>query len=583
MRPAVVPAPRARARPSSLASGSTNYSMVPAALRLLVPCCTPLLLLMLYPTSAYARVLSLAGSTKAPEGSPWILHNHNGSLSLPATVPGVVHLDLLRAGRIAEPYYRYGELDLAWVYLEQSWTFSRTIPAGVLGATPGRVLLRSEGLDTVATVTLNGHLIAHTSNMFHRHLWDVTSAFLPSAANTLKIRFDSPALASTHARQNYPYPVSGSYITPLQYPSCNCPDPAACFGPKAKGCDCLVKCKHRGHYQTTRNFLRKSQAHWGWDWGAGFLTSGIYRDLSLLSYEHSAVIRDVVVQVFPTSPKPAPAPGENPTSVVHPAPRNFRVDLDVFLISDTQHNAIITAAIPSLGVANSTMVTVAPGEQKVRLTLQLSGVPKEALWYPNGYGEAVLHDMNVTVQAAAHSGQVPDASKQWVKRIGLKSVELVQEPLPPGLPCGRPNCGGGPTCSDRSTGGGYTCAFQKASGKCNQSLAPWHVPLGYCCATCFNCSTECLSVNDEKLQPGGLSMVFRVNGKPVFIKGANWIATDQFEPRIPQRKQAKSRGGGDYHSAGAGFDALLGAAKAAHYNMLRVRATRTVEITTFIH
>ena len=52
-------------------------------------------------------------------------------------MPGVVHLDLLRAKKIAEPYYRYGELELAWVYLEPSWTFSRTIAAGALGANPG--------------------------------------------------------------------------------------------------------------------------------------------------------------------------------------------------------------------------------------------------------------------------------------------------------------------------------------------------------------------------------------------------------------------------------------------------------------
>jgi beta-mannosidase len=81
-----------------------------------------------------------------------------------------------------------------------------------------------------------------------------------------------------------------------------------------------------------------------------------------------------------------------------------------------------------------------------------------------------------------------------------------------------------------------------------------------------------LSHTGEKIQPGGLSMVFRINGDPVFIKGANWIATDQFEPRIPQRKGAASSSGcgGEYKSAGAGFEALLGSAKAAHYNMLRV-------------
>ena len=61
-------------------------------------------------------MLSLGGSTKGAGGSPWTLRNSNGSLSIPATVPGVVHLDLLRAKKIAEPYYRYGELELAWVW-----------------------------------------------------------------------------------------------------------------------------------------------------------------------------------------------------------------------------------------------------------------------------------------------------------------------------------------------------------------------------------------------------------------------------------------------------------------------------------
>ena len=212
-----------------------------------------------------STVLSLGGSTKGAGESPWTLRNSNGSLSIPATVPGVVHLDLLRAKKIAEPYYRFGELELAWVYREE-WTYSRTIAAGALGAAPGRVLLRSEGLDTVATLALNGVTVANTSNMFHRPVFDVTSAFKPGSANALEIRFASPALASLANSEDYPYPVSGSYITPLQYPSCGCPEPAACFS-EAKGCDCLVQCKQSGHYKTTRNFLRKSQAHWGWDWG----------------------------------------------------------------------------------------------------------------------------------------------------------------------------------------------------------------------------------------------------------------------------------------------------------------------------
>ena len=539
-----------------------------------------------------ALTLSLAGSTKAAGGSPWTLRNHNGSLSLPATVPGVVHLDLLRAKHISEPYYRYGEVEQAWVYLEPSWTFSRTIAAGALGGrageSPGRVLLRSEGLDTMATVTLNGKLVAETSNMFHRHLWDVTSTFLPAATNTLEVRFDSPARASSAAKAAYPYPVWGGFATPFQYPSCGCPDVEAC-AKEQKGCECLIKCKgeEKTRMLSTRNFLRKSQAHWGWDWGAGFLTSGIYRELELVSYQDSSVIRDVVVQIYSTSAAAELklAPGENPTSAVRPAPTSFRVDLDVFLVSDSAHASEIRVAIPSLGVKNTTQLSVSPGEQQVRISLELADVPKSALWYPNGYGAAVLHNLSVAVGDGTTDNADPDNASQsrWVKRIGLKSVELVQAPLPPGLPCGRPDCGAGLTCSDTPPGSkqGKSCAFYKTNGRCNQTSSQGQnfSSRGKCCMTCSGCSDVCLAANGEKSQPGGLSMVFRVNGEPVFIKGANWIATDQFEPRIPQRKGAS--GGGDYESAGAGFEALLSSAKAAHYNMLRVWGGGTYERDDF--
>ena len=115
------------------------------------------------------------------------------------------------------------------------------------------------------------------------------------------------------------------------------------------------------------------QAHWGWDWGAGFLTSGIYRELSLLSYRDTSVLRDVVVQVFQTSVTAASAADENPTSAVRPAPTSFRVDLDVFLISAASSRTTISAAIPSLGVNNVTDVSVAAGEQKVRVSLWAPG------------------------------------------------------------------------------------------------------------------------------------------------------------------------------------------------------------------
>ena len=71
-------------------------------------------------------------------------------------------------------------------------------------------------------------------------------------------------------------------------------------------------------------FLTDCLRSQGWDWGAGFLTSGPYREISLVSYNHASVIRDVVVQIFPTSPSASAAAKEqeqeevieNPTSAV---------------------------------------------------------------------------------------------------------------------------------------------------------------------------------------------------------------------------------------------------------------------------
>jgi beta-mannosidase len=44
-------------------------------------------------------------SVIALDGSAWSLTNHAKNISVPATVPGSVHLDLQRAEVIENPYY----------------------------------------------------------------------------------------------------------------------------------------------------------------------------------------------------------------------------------------------------------------------------------------------------------------------------------------------------------------------------------------------------------------------------------------------------------------------------------------------
>ena len=90
--------------------------------------------------------------------------------AVPATVPGCVHTDLLAAGLIPDPYLDGNERLLEWVG-RTSWRFTTTFRAAAAAAGE-RVDLDFGGLDTVATVTLNGCLLGATKNMHRSHRFD---------------------------------------------------------------------------------------------------------------------------------------------------------------------------------------------------------------------------------------------------------------------------------------------------------------------------------------------------------------------------------------------------------------------------
>src|SRR5947208_4988314 len=94
--------------------------------------------------------------------SGWSLHG--GGHEVPAVVPGCVHTDLLAAGVIPEPFADSHEESLHWIG-RTGWTYATAFDHAVDGAE--RVELVCQGLDTVATVTLNGVELGSTQNM-HR-------------------------------------------------------------------------------------------------------------------------------------------------------------------------------------------------------------------------------------------------------------------------------------------------------------------------------------------------------------------------------------------------------------------------------
>ena len=190
---------------------------------------------------ARSRLLLTDGWTLRATAGP--IPDEFRGLEIPATVPGCVHTDLLAAGLIPDPYLDNNEAALAWIGLID-WEYETTVDAA--GAADGlRHDLVFEGLDTVATVRLDGEIIAEVANQHRTHRLDVTGLLTPGA-HRLTVSFRSPVrYANTQSLE------LGVRPRPYSLP-----------------------------YEA----IRKSACNFGWDWGIATFTSGLWRPAALESW-----------------------------------------------------------------------------------------------------------------------------------------------------------------------------------------------------------------------------------------------------------------------------------------------------------
>ena len=154
---------------------------------------------------------------------------------LPATVPGLVTEDLLRAGRITDPYFA-DQAAAARFVEEQDFVYVRRVilrPEDLDGAPRARVIFDS--LDTFAAVFVNGQRVARHENQFRRLFADV-SGVLRAGDNWIAVAFEASWLAAVRRA-----------------------------GPE------LPHSTPPGE----RLYVRKSQMSFGWDWAARVPTVGI--------------------------------------------------------------------------------------------------------------------------------------------------------------------------------------------------------------------------------------------------------------------------------------------------------------------
>jgi beta-mannosidase len=151
---------------------------------------------------------------------------------LAATVPGLAAQDLLREGRIPDPFWGEQVKSARWIE-ERDFVYATelTLSAEQV-AQPARLVF--ESLDTFARVYLNGELIAEHENQLRRLFVDVTGKLL-AGTNRLAIAFEA-SMPATVRRAGPPLPF---WNEPWE-----------------------------------RLYVRKSQMSYGWDWAARTPTVG---------------------------------------------------------------------------------------------------------------------------------------------------------------------------------------------------------------------------------------------------------------------------------------------------------------------
>ncbi|KAM8916124.1 beta-mannosidase isoform 3-T4 [Spinachia spinachia] len=356
----------------------------------------------------FLAVLPGFGSETVNLIGKWSLSNSDGSVFLGAEVPGCVHSALRQQGFIKDPYYRFNDVSYRWIAFD-NWTYTTTFNASAQLRANQRVLLVFDGVDTVASIWLNGIVIGKTDNMFRKYDFAVRD-LLSDGDNVLKVSLSSPVLYASEQRKAH-----SAYRVPPECP------------PDVQKGECHV------------NFIRKEQSSFSWDWGPSFPTMGLWKGVRLEAFDVLQLIRVSSVPLHNLSLS------------------QWRVQVELLVDAVQTTNVQVAFSMPELDSEQILPTQFLPGKTRNIFTLNINTSSHVKLWWPNGHGERPSY--RLTVRGFQGRFLILEAES----KVYFRSVELVQEPV---------------------------------------------------------------------LGSPGLSFYFRINGKPIFLKGSNWIPAHSFQDRV---------------------------------------------------
>ncbi len=269
---------------------------------------------------------------ESPIRQPDDLEAH-ADAAVPCRVPGNVELDLVRAGKLPDPFYG-DNIHLLAPYELHEWWYQRTFDAPPEAAHPTTELV-FYGADCIATYWLNGENLGHSENALIEHRFDVTGRLLTDRPNTLTVRLGSPVLEALRHE----------------------------YDPSMVAWD----------FGEDRLWLRKAPHSFGWDIMPRALSAGLWRSVALMVHD----THEIASLTFSTQ-----------------ALARDRATVSLHIEVETEPERLLGLHVRVRGRCGESDFDVMRPLRFKASTLTFD-IPDPELWWPAGYGEPALYDTTV--------------------------------------------------------------------------------------------------------------------------------------------------------------------------------------------
>lgn len=294
--------------------------------------------------------------------SRWSMRRVGDEAFSPAVVPGTVYTDMLRNGQMEDPFFKDNELK-ALKLMDEDYEYKAEFDCEDALLEREHIILRFDGVDTVADLYLNDTHLDSVCNMHRTWEYEVTH-LLAEKDNELRVIFHSPT----------------KYIA-----------------------DAYAASETHGSEDAMEGFvhLRKAHCMFGWDWGAHLPDAGLFRPVWLLGFDEARIDSVYVTQKHEAGQ----------------VTLGFEVEIEDYpeIENYLEENEDLFYRVTVTDPAGQSFTVDDSPEEIV--------IAEPQLWWPNGYGEQNLYRVDVVLFTRTEDGGECELDC-WSRRIGLRTMTM---------------------------------------------------------------------------------------------------------------------------------------------------------------